>query len=257
VLSDRETTLLMLPDLESDCAHFREEGLITDVVGELKPGKEATVYLARNGNRLIALKHYRPLSGKRFATSARYREGEHMKAREERAFSKRTRFGRRYAHTTWIAREFATMRRVHRGGAAVPEAISHHGSSALFEFIPDTPGSESPAPRMIDVDLQPEQANALHSQIMKGVITMMESHVVHGDLSPFNILLPADNSGERRRAVIIDFPQAIDPRRNRAAFELLERDIRIVTDHCRRANPDITDQNLAQLLWARFLEGKI
>ena len=44
-------------------------------------------------------------------------------------------------------------------------------------------------------------------------------NLVHGDLSPYNILY------WKGRCVAIDFPQAVDPRFNDAARSLLERDI--------------------------------
>ena len=48
---------------------------------------------------------------------------------------------------------------------------------------------------------------------------MLRNNVVHGDLSPFNILYHGG------RVWMIDFPQAVDPRSNRNAYGLLTRDL--------------------------------
>lgn len=243
-------------EFESELAAYREAGLSIEVLGELKSGKEASVYLIRADERLRALKFYRPVHGKSFVTDPTYREGRRLKPREARAFARKTRFGRELAQRTWIAHEFVMLRRTFARGVPVPEPISRQQVSILLDFVADTQGSERPAPRLIDVELSPEDARQTHATLMRAIIDMLSVNVVHADLSPFNILMPADGTG-RRRPVIIDFPQAVDPRRNRSAFSLLQHDIEEVTRHLARVDPAISDRDLAPRLWARFLEGAL
>ncbi|MEO8293683.1 MAG: RIO1 family regulatory kinase/ATPase, partial [Actinomycetota bacterium] len=51
---------------------------------------------------------------------------------------------------------------------------------------------------------------------------MLFHNVVHADLSPFNLLVWED------RVRVIDLPQAVDPRFNPNAWDLLARDLRNV-----------------------------
>lgn len=284
---------LATDDLQADIQLLLKEQLITDFIGELKSGKEATVYLARRGDRLLVIKHYRPMFGRHFANSPTYRQGRFMRSRDARAFVKRSKYGRRYAQASWIADEYATLKRLYRRGVPVPEPLCMRGASILMEFIEEVPGSERPAPRLIDVELDQSAARTVHNQIMRAVITMLACNTVHADLSPYNILMPAQDaaspgssspssndspteeveastgeltevgapgSGERLRrdrAIIIDFPQRVDPRRNRAAGDLLKHDIEQITVFCRRFNPQISDRNLGDRLWHEFMEGRL
>jgi len=52
--------------------------------------------------------------------------------------------------------------------------------------------------------------------------------VVHGDLSPYNMLVWDD------RLFLIDFPQAVDPVAHPDGFTLLERDVRSVCQWAQR-----------------------
>jgi RIO kinase 1 len=54
---------------------------------------------------------------------------------------------------------------------------------------------------------------------------MLRANVIHADLSPYNILV------WNGRAIVIDVPQAVDPRKNRHAEELLRRDVQHVVDY--------------------------
>jgi RIO kinase 1 len=74
----------------------------------------------------------------------------------------------------------------------------------------------------------------------------MRENVVHGDLSPFNVLY------SRGRAVMIDFPQAVDPRMASAARKLLERDISNVVRYFGRYGIDADAQAISDDLWERF-----
>lgn len=286
---------LTTDDLQADIELLLKEQLITDFIGELKSGKEATVYLARRDDRLLVIKHYRPMFGRHFANSPTYRQGRFMRSRDARAFVKRSKYGRRYAQASWIADEYATLKRLYRRGVPVPEPLCMRGASILMEFIEELPGSERPAPRLIDVELDQSTARAVHNQIMRAVITMLACNIVHADLSPYNILMPArdaesrsssssspssndspteevdasmgeltevgaSGTGERLRrdkAIIIDFPQRVDPRSNRAAGDLLKHDIEQITGFCRRFDPQISDRNLGDRLWHEFMEGRL
>jgi len=56
---------------------------------------------------------------------------------------------------------------------------------------------------------------------------------------------------------IIDFPQAVDPRENPRAFELLIRDVRNVCDCFRRHGVPADPLGIAQRLWSRYRRGQL
>ena len=78
---------------------------------------------------------------------------------------------------------------------------------------------------------------------------MLDLHVVHGDLSPYNVLY------WRGEPVIIDLPQAVDPRLNPAARELLQRDIENVCTCATRRGVPRDAMEIAHELWRAFREG--
>ncbi len=252
-------------DFDLDLGAMRKQGMITEIVGELKSGKEATVYLAQAPSGLIVVKRFRAMAGRRFHTDAKYRQGRQMRERDARAFDRRTRYGRAYAQNTWIAAEHGMLRRLGRSGMLpVPRVIARVGACILMEFIAAAPGSERPAARLIDARLDPACAIRLHSEIMLAIIGMFERHVVHADLSPFNILLPdreshaeAESAPAAPRPVVIDFPQAVDPRKNPNARELLAHDVEQVTRHFQRFDPNVVDNDVAARLWAKFEAGSL
>ena len=80
---------------------------------------------------------------------------------------------------------------------------------------------------------------------------MLHHHRVHGDLSPFNVLWWKD------RPVIIDLPQAIDPRLNPAAHSLLARDVENICRWGSKHGVQRDANRIANDLWSRFVIGEI
>jgi RIO kinase 2 len=149
------------------------------------------------------------------------------------------------AHTSWIyqarmaaTREFAAMKRAHRAGVPVPQPIGqnrHLVAMGMFE------GSE-----LSKVSLLPQPAITLRRMLLKLRFLFCEAHLVHGDLSEYNILVA--DSGE---FVFIDWPQSVatsDP----SASELLTRDIsNVVKFFARRYNVSIPVQEALDFVRAK------
>jgi RIO kinase 1 len=232
---------------------FVAEGFVKDVLMRLKSGKEASVFLCRgdvaSACELVAAKYYRPRLGRGFQNRAIYQQGRGFGgSRDSRAVANKSRFGRAIEEGRWIDHEFDMLCRLHAAGADVPRPIATHGDAILMEFV----GSEDgPAARLREVELEAREAGRLFERLMWNIERFLANHVVHGDLSDYNILIQA---GE---ATIIDFPQAVDPRCNASAQDLLRRDIRNVCAPFERfggrANPDI----LTDDLWARYIRARL
>jgi RIO kinase 1 len=198
--------------------------LITEVIRPIKSGKEAIVYCCRAheslGRELAAAKVYRPYESRSFKNDKVYQQGRERGSRPDartlRALGKKTRRGRLHKFNAWISHEERTLDRLRKAGADVPELIDRVGPVILMEYLGN---QEDPAPVLLGVDLDPGEAGAIYERLLWNVDLFLKNHRVHADLSAYNILY------WEGRAVIIDFPQAVDPRYNDDAFDLLVRDL--------------------------------
>lgn len=227
-----------------------EEGWITSVLRAVKSGKEASVYLCRGSKRagepLVAAKVYRPLGDRSFRNDAAYWEGG-MRAANRRlvvAAQKRTRFGRQVRFGGWLQREFETLRTLARAGALVPRPIAVVGDALLLGWIGDDEGA---APPLHALRAEP----ALLPPLLQQVELFLSCDLVHGDLSEYNVLVWDG------RPVVIDFPQAVDPRFNHSARSLLERDLRNLSAYFGRAGVDLDWRRHAADLWRRWLNSDL
>jgi RIO kinase 1 len=216
-----------LPDA-SQLEHFFDEGLIERVIRPIKSGKEASVHLCRanprtTGEDLLALKLFHPLDRRDFRDDRLYHDGEWIKERRVRvALEKKTRYGREVQGGIWVDREWESLRTLHGGGAPVPRPIERTGDAILMSYVGDV---ETAAPQLRtyrpdDAD----EAGRLFDQVIAAVERMLFMNVVHGDLSPYNLLV------WNGRVTVIDLPQAVDPRKNRHARRFLLRDVERVCE---------------------------
>jgi RIO kinase 1 len=105
---------------------------------------------------------------------------------------------------------------LHAAGADVPTPLAHSEGGILLEFVGD---EDVAAPVLKEVTLSTPEAEALFERLLDNVQLWLACNIVHGDLSAYNVLYQAGDP------VVIDFPQACDPRFNTNAFRLLLRDI--------------------------------
>jgi RIO kinase 1 len=232
-----------------------DAGWISEVLYEVKSGKEATVYCcaapADAGHALLAAKVYRDVATRRFRNAAVYQAGRVHLAREgraQRAAVNRSAFGLKVEQAIWIDTEWETMHRLSSAGLDVPKPLRRTDRVILMPFLGDETGC---APMLHAIELDQATAGAVVDRLLWNIERMLDLHVVHGDLSPFNIIW---HDG---RAIIIDLPQAIDPRLNPAAESLLARDIANVCDWARGFGADRKATSITADLWHRFLLGEI
>jgi RIO kinase 1 len=229
--------------------HFLSEGLIADVVRIVKSGKEASVHLCR-GNRsttgedLVALKLYHPLDRRDFRDESIYRDGEWIEERRIRAaLEKKTRFGRQVQGELWVSREWETLRALSEAGLPVPRPIARTDDAILMGYVGDL---ELAAPQLRSVRPDAVEAQDLFEQVLRAIERMLYVNVIHGDLSAYNLLVWDD------RVTVIDLPQAVDPRKNRHAPALLERDVRRICEHFERFGVGSQPDQLAADLWTAW-----
>ena len=235
---------------------FYNRQLITDILWKIKGGKEANVYCCAahpsTGLDLIAAKVYRPKMFRNLRNDAQYRQGrevidQHGKVarsrREALAVKKNTRYGQELRHTSWLEAEFQTLQLLHDAGADVPRPLAHGNNVILMAYIG---GIKTPAPILNQVSLDPTEAKGIFEKLVVNLSIMLDCHCVHADLSAYNILY------WEGYFKIIDFPQAVDPRRNPDAAALFVRDVERICQYFRRYGITENAYSLANDLWSRF-----
>jgi RIO kinase 1 len=225
------------------------DGSITEVLYIVRSGKEATVYCCRGGSEsggaLVAAKVYRPLERRNFHNDALYRKGRELalSTRTRRALANNSRHGRVVQYGNWIDSEYTTIRRLHAAGADVPEMFAKSGGVLLMEYFGDESGA---APMLSRTPLDRDHAGAVLRAIIDNMTLWLVYHVVHGDLSPYNILYWEE------RIVAIDFPQAVDPRINPNARTLLHPDLENICGYFQRYGIHADANRIGQELWGRY-----
>jgi RIO kinase 1 len=203
-------------------------------VGLLKSGKEAEVFLVERSTDegrscLLAHKRYRPRhprkgelrelgfsKGTMYRSDKIYRQGWFLPTRDRRAVETGTRHGQEIRAALWPINELAMLRRAWDAGASVPYPIDIVDDGVLMEYIGER--SEA-APRLVNARLDRSSLDDAWRQLVESVSLMARAHLVHADLSVYNLLWWQD------RVIVIDFPQAVDATTNPAAPDLLHRDI--------------------------------
>lgn len=204
-------------------AQLHDLGHVTELIGELKSGKEATVYLARGPRGLAAVKLYRDLEARSFKNDAVYRAGDFIvDARIRKAIEQRSGRGLDALQGMWCAREWAMLWALYRAGLPVPEPLIGPdvtdylaaGRAVVMRFIGD---EDSAAPRLSEARLTPDEGREAWSQALDGMAALLKLGYVHGDYSTYNLLW------SENRVIIIDFPQ-LTTKANPNFQELLRRD---------------------------------
>ena len=227
--------------------HFFDEGLIERVLRPIQSGKEASVHLCRTnprttGERLAALKIYHPLDRRDFRDESLYRDGEWIKERRVRvALEKRTRYGREVQGGIWVNREWETLSALASTGAPVPRPIEWTDRAILMSYVGD---EDRPAPQLHRAGA--DDAEDLLEQCLRAIELMLYRDVIHGDLSPYNVLVWDG------RITVIDLPQAVDPKKNRHAEALLGRDVQRICDNFARSGVVRDAATLSAQLWTAW-----
>ena len=202
---------------------MQERGFVHEIVGELKSGKEATVYLGRSPLGDVAVKIFRDVEVRSFKNDQRYHDGRWVgDARLAKAIRHRSGRGRRALKAMWAAHEYLMLWRLWRAGIHVPEPlvgpeafdIAEAGEVVLMRFVGE---ADAPAPRLSDAVLDDTEARSAFDQAVDLMVACWRHGVVHGDLSAYSLLW------WRGQVVLIDFPQSME-RERPGAEELLAQD---------------------------------
>lgn len=246
-------------DEQSAFTFFSDAGWITEVVDTVKTGKEATVYRCKAGSRVdvefLAMKVYCDLKERDFKNDAIYWEGRVVRdgraivpSRIARAMQKKTTLGRAIHLYLWVDHEYETLSMLYNAGAGVPKPVAKTTNAILMEYLGDAEAVASPLNML---DFSPEEARGLFDGLMQEIELWLACDIVHADLSAYNIVY------WKGRPMVIDFPQAVDPRFNPHALDLLTRDITNLCTHFRKYGVEADGSEIAQNLWERYKRGEL
>jgi RIO kinase 1 len=227
-----------------------EDGIVDDVLRQLKSGKEAAVYLVRCGQHVRCAKVYKEAIQRTFRQAVEYQEGRKVRnSRRARAMEKGSSYGKQEKETLWQTAEVDALYRLAAAGVRVPKTYGFFEGVLLMDVVEDADGQ--PAPRLNDVMFTADEARQFHALLIREVVLMLCAGLVHGDLSEFNILLAADGP------VIIDLPQAVDAVHNNHAARLLERDVENLADFFGRFAPELLQTNYGKEIWKHYANGEL
>lgn len=227
-----------------------DDGIVDEVLRPLKSGKEASVYVVRCGTEVLCAKVYKDMAQRSFQARVVYQEGRKVRgSRQQRAMGKATKFGKREAETAWKNTEVDALYRLAEAGVTVPRPHGHFHGVLLMDLVTDADGHS--APRLGEVELEPEQARDYHARLVRDVVRMLCLGLVHGDLSEYNVLVAPDGP------VLIDFPQVLSAAGNNAARQLLLRDVHNVRDSLARFAPELSASHYGEEMWALYEKGDL
>ncbi len=230
---------MQLFDIDGALSALDQKQFKLSLYKTIKAGKEAQVLLVKHDKGLLALKVYKNHLLRTFKKTDIYMTGKYIKKQSHRkAVEQKNKFGKQYIQDTWVMREFHLLQKIYTIKATIPQPIAAVTNAILMEFI----GSKDiPAPKLIDVQLDYDQAPFAFENIVNDMRLFLQAGIVHSDLSPFNILW------WKNLPYIIDFPQAVDIRTNPNTEEMLRRDIHNISTYFTKHFP-INEEDIFQQL---------
>ena len=125
--------------------HLLEEGVLSEVLGRLKSGKEAEVYAVRYGGQVVAAKVYKDRAQRSFKNNSAYKEGRSVRnTRSQRAMDRGSRFGRAATEDAWKSAEVDALYKLHAAGVRVPTPVLYLDGVLLMELVLDAHGDAAP-----------------------------------------------------------------------------------------------------------------
>lgn len=161
------------------------------IEGAISTGKEANVYYC-SGSPPIACKIYR-IDSPSFQKMKIYVEGDYR--------FKRYRQSRVGFIAAWAKKEFKNLKKMRDIGIPAPHPIEVNRNVLLLEFLGN---GSSALPKLNESNIR--KPGSLYKELMDNVkLLYREAKLVHGDLSPFNVLFDE----EIQQHFIIDVSQAV------------------------------------------------
>ncbi len=183
--------------------HYLNSKLLKSIDYPISTGKEAMVFRATSydGKTFYAVKAFK-YETSAFVHMADYIEGDprfRLASRNQRDIVRE-----------WTRKEFANLRLADKAKAPAPKPIAFKNNVVIMEFL----GQEGvPYAHLQDTILENPQAG--FKQIISGMRKLFINNLVHGDLSPYNILVGYEEDGKEKmyfidlgQGVLLEHPRA-------------------------------------------------
>ncbi len=131
----------------------------------------------------------------------------------------------------WCQREYKNLFRAREAGCVVPTPFAAMKNVLIMECV----GSDEPAQKLSTE--KPTDMKRFFAEVVKNMQLLRKAGLVHGDLSPYNIL------NNNQLPVLIDFSQATT-KDNPNYDEFFARDIKNIASYFSRNKIDITEAQL-------------
>lgn len=188
------------------------KGFVKSVESMVKEGKESLIVSAKDkSNNWLALKIYRTLHCD-FKSMWKYLIADPRFKNIKRS--------RRNVVYNWCRREFSNLKIASEFKVNCPLPIAFYENVLVMKFIGE---NGIPAPRLIDLKLEKEEAEYIYQLILEEMKKLLEAKLVHTDLSPYNVLI-------FEKPYLIDFSQAVTFE-HPLAKEFFERDVKNINSY--------------------------
>lgn len=173
-----------------------KKGIITEIVGKIAEGKEASVFLATREGQERVIKIYKPETSKFFNSRKKYINREYNSDFE--------------IAVAYARKEFKNLEIAYSTIHDVPIPIYQEDNIIVMSFLGE---NRIPYPKLHDIKTKDER---WFDELLDKIHRLFRAGYIHGDLSEYNILV-----GDR--LYIIDFGQSVrfDPK----LVDLLIRDV--------------------------------
>jgi RIO kinase 1 len=187
--------------------HFMNKGIIDQIHGSVKAGKESKLYWGRDkeGNSL-AIKIF-------LTVSAEFKKGMLVYILGDPRFT-RVRRDTRSLIYLWAQKEYKNLHSAFEAGVSIPKPVAVRNNVLIMEFIGENGVS---APLLREVSLR--NPDKTFRQILSNLKKLYKkAGLVHADLSEYNIMM------WKGKPVLFDVSQAVS-REHPMATEFLRRDL--------------------------------
>jgi RIO kinase 1 len=118
-----------------------------------------------------------------------------------------------------------------------------------MEVVVDAHGH--PALRLVDAPIAREQAAGIYADLRKQAVGMLACGLIHGDLSPYNVLVGSHGP------VVIDLPQVVDAAHNSQAEGFFLRDLENIRRFCAALDPALGGEGDGREIWRAYVRREL
>jgi RIO kinase 1 len=171
--------------------------LITAIGGVVSTGKEANIFYGERENLALAIKIYL-MKTANFKAMTEYLDGDPRFSHVRRT--------RKDIIFAWARKEYSNLIRAHEAGIPVPEPQGFDRNILVMEFLGEN-GRPYPQLRIARM----EDPAVIYQKVIENIEALFrEAHLVHADLSEYNILLGSiPYFIDMGQSVTLDHPRAM------------------------------------------------